>query len=266
MKEELKEGMRVLDIGANIGYYSLLLASIVGPTGKVYSIEPSSQNFRLLKENIALNHAENIVDVFHMGVSDKVSSENLYLSIHSNSHSFFRGTLHSKKTEKGEGETEPVEMTDVDSFVKGKEPIHFIRMDVEGFEVKVFQGMKSFIENSSNEIKILFEVHRSRYDEKDFNMREQLTRLFKLGFVPKTLIAKPLLKSKPYGIYPFSERGYSPDFLIPTDGFQRGYYTNISQNDVLDYVCSLGCVRALLLVRMPQAATQRETSYSRLSE
>src|SRR3989344_8248708 len=52
---KVKEGMHVLDLGANIGYYALIEASLVGPKGKVYAIEPSQSNFDLLNKNIGLN-------------------------------------------------------------------------------------------------------------------------------------------------------------------------------------------------------------------
>jgi len=250
IREELRPGMRVLDIGGNIGYYALLLGSIVGPEGKVYSIEPSSENFKLLKTNIKLNKKEDIIEAFHAGVSDTAGSDLLHLSEHSNLHGFFSTTLKPKKeTDSSEPCLEKIDMVDIDTFVKDKGLINFIRMDIEGFEAKVFRGMKSFIEKADHEIKILFEVHRSRYDDNEFNMRKELKRLFEAGFTPKTLIAKPLLESKPWGLYPFSQRGYSPNFVIKTDGFERGYYTNISNEDILDYVCSIGCVRALLLNR-----------------
>ena len=250
VKNEVKRGMVVLDIGANIGYYALLLESLVGPQGKVYAYEPSSENFSFLKDNVKLNNKESIIEVFHAGVSNKVDSKKLCISEHSNSHSFFENTLKPKyAANSSEPIMEKVDMVDVDTIAKGKKPINFIRMDVEGYEVKVFQGMRSFIKQSKHEIKILFEVHRSRYDDNEFNMRKELTWLFQSGFVPKVLIAKPLLESKPWGLYPFSERGYSPEMEIRTDGFKRGYYTSIADEDVLDYVCSIGCVRALLLCK-----------------
>ena len=254
IKEELQRGMTVLDIGANIGYYTLLLESLVGVEGKVYAIEPSSENINLLTENIKLNNKEDIIEVFHAAVSDKVGSKMLRISEHANSHSFFDNALHPRFTANSrEPIVEKVDTIDVDTFVENKNPINFIRMDVEGYEAKIFQGMHSFVKQSDHEIKILFEVHRSRYDDNEFNMRKELMWFFQAGFIPKTLIAKPLLESKPYGLHPFSERGYSPEFVIKTDGFKRGYYTNILNDDVLDYVCSIGCVRALLLCREVEA-------------
>jgi len=253
IREELHAGMRVLDIGGNIGYYALLLGSIVGREGKVYSFEPSSENFKLLNENIQLNKMEATVETFHAGISDRVGSDFLHLSEQSNSHSFFDTTNYPKYKKNGsEPCIEKINMIDIDTIVKDKAPIHFIRMDIEGFEVMAFRGMRSFLENTDHEIKILFEVHRSRYDDDKFNMKKELKRLFDAGFMPKILIAKPLLESKPWGLDPFLKKGYAPNFVIKTDRLERGYYTNISNTDTIDYVCSIGCVRALLLTRNAQ--------------
>jgi FkbM family methyltransferase len=249
LKNEIRRGMVVLDIGANIGYYALLLESLVGSQGKIYAYEPSCDNFNLLKDNIKLNNKENVIEVFHAGISDKVGSETLYISEESNIHNFITMYRPRSAGKSGEVDTEVVDMFDIDTLIKNKKPVNFIRMDTEGYEVKVFRGMKSFVKQTEHEIKILFEVHRSRYDDNEFNMRKELTWLFQSGFVPKVLIAKPLLNGKPWGLYPFSERGYRPDFMIKTDGFKRGYYTNILKEDVLDYVCTIGCVRALFLCR-----------------
>ena len=56
----LKSGDVFCDIGANIGYYTVLAAPIVGDTGKVVAIEPSPATFELLKQNIKLNNADNV--------------------------------------------------------------------------------------------------------------------------------------------------------------------------------------------------------------
>jgi protein-L-isoaspartate O-methyltransferase len=54
LQGELREGDCVVDIGANIGYYALMEARLVGSYGKVYAIEPVSYNFQLLENNIQL--------------------------------------------------------------------------------------------------------------------------------------------------------------------------------------------------------------------
>ena len=57
----VKEGDYVVDLGANIGYYTLIFAKLVGKKGKVFAFEPDKDNFRLLKKNIQTNCYSNIV-------------------------------------------------------------------------------------------------------------------------------------------------------------------------------------------------------------
>ena len=55
LQEIVKEGSRIFDIGANIGYYAVMEALMVGKEGEVIAIEPSPSNVRLLERNVALN-------------------------------------------------------------------------------------------------------------------------------------------------------------------------------------------------------------------
>jgi FkbM family methyltransferase len=59
-KDHVREGMHVVDAGANIGLYSLLAAKLVGPAGRVWSFEPNSENARLLLASAVLNRLENV--------------------------------------------------------------------------------------------------------------------------------------------------------------------------------------------------------------
>jgi len=60
IKDVVQPGWTAVDVGANIGYSTLLLASCVAPNGRVLAFEPLAQNFTMLQENIALNHHANI--------------------------------------------------------------------------------------------------------------------------------------------------------------------------------------------------------------
>lgn len=60
MKKEIKKGDVIVDIGANIGYYALLEARLVGKKGIVYAIEPVPRNIAILKKNIELNNYSNL--------------------------------------------------------------------------------------------------------------------------------------------------------------------------------------------------------------
>ena len=63
VKREIKEGDLVIDVGANIGYYTLIFAKLVGEKGKVYAFEPEPRSFKLLKKNVEENKYQNIMMV-----------------------------------------------------------------------------------------------------------------------------------------------------------------------------------------------------------
>ena len=83
VKKTVKEGWTVIDIGANIGYYTLLLSKLVGKNGKVIAFEPDKDSISMLKKNIKHNNCRN-VQIVPMAVSDHSGSGTLYIS---NSHS-----------------------------------------------------------------------------------------------------------------------------------------------------------------------------------
>ncbi|GAG39683.1 unnamed protein product, partial [marine sediment metagenome] len=61
LRKTLREGMTIIDIGANIGYYTLLMGKLVGKDGTVYAFEPEKNNYRLLEKNILINKIPNII-------------------------------------------------------------------------------------------------------------------------------------------------------------------------------------------------------------
>jgi len=75
--ELVKPGAAILDIGANIGYYSLLFAKLTGPSGQVFAFEPDPYSYDLLQQNILENGYTNIF-AFQLGVSDQNEELVLY--------------------------------------------------------------------------------------------------------------------------------------------------------------------------------------------
>jgi precorrin-6B methylase 2 len=59
----VQPGDRVVDVGAHVGYFTLLAARLCGPNGRVFAFEPHPDNFRLLERNIRENGAENVTAV-----------------------------------------------------------------------------------------------------------------------------------------------------------------------------------------------------------
>lgn len=130
----LKADSVILDIGANIGWYSLHLASKV-PHGKVIAFEPIPKTFDYLKRNIALNNLKNI-EIYNFGLSDKEEILDFYYDPKLTGATSLRN-LHEDR-EKIKIKCEVKRMDDVVPKLTGK--IDFIKCDVEGAEIFVIRG------------------------------------------------------------------------------------------------------------------------------
>ena len=133
----LKRGMTVVDIGANIGWYTLLSASRVGPEGKVFAFEPEPENFSVLSRGIKDNSFTN-VSAFQNVVSDFNGVAALHLSKFSGGHSI--------KDDFGK-ETIPIQSTRLDNLLHGLgvQDVDVMKVDVEGAEPEVLLGAGSLI-------------------------------------------------------------------------------------------------------------------------
>ena len=252
LKNELREGMTVWDIGANIGYYALMEANYVGSTGKVYAVEPSPSSYELLKKNLELNDYVGRVETFQLAISNNNGKSELYLSEMSNMNTFNPHLFRFRRIAGNlSGTALMVPTSDVRSFTKDKRRMDLVRIDIEGHEVDVFESMIKAVEQEGFSAGILFETHFPKYDDTHNNMRKQLKRLFELGYSPKWMASTDEKKAR------FGEKGYSPGVLIKTDGVERGLYENVRTDDAIELICDLGGVRTVFLKRKMHSGSTR---------
>ncbi len=146
-KSYIKPGDTVLDIGANIGYLTLLAAKQTGLGGKVYAFEPETENFRLLRKNTEVNGCSNVIAV-NKAVADKDGPLKLYINP-----TFAPG----HKTGTGEGGVE-IEGIALDNFIKEK--VDFIKIDIEGGEYTALRGMEQILSKNPS-VKMILEYKKN---------------------------------------------------------------------------------------------------------
>lgn len=148
VKTEIRKGDIVLDIGANIGYYTLIFANLVGPEGKVFAFEPDPGNFALLEKNVEANGYHNVILV-NKAVSNKNGKIKLYLSDDIGDHRIYDSGDGRKSVE-----IEAIRLDDY--FKQGNSRVNFIKMDIQGAEWEAIQGMNLLLQKNKD-LKVITE-------------------------------------------------------------------------------------------------------------
>ena len=137
--ESLSPGDHVLDIGANVGVFSLLAARRVGREGRIYSVEPVGKNVRSLCASILRNGFEN-VSLFPLAASDKASVIGVIRRSDSSN-----GIVDSNI--KGMDAVDFVPTQRLDFLLAAIERLDVVKIDIEGHEPIAWKGLKSVMEN-----------------------------------------------------------------------------------------------------------------------
>lgn len=126
----LRPGMRVIDVGANIGYYTLMIAQGIGPQGHIIAIEPSPENLPELKLNISSNRISATVIPCAVGSHNRRGVG-------------LRSGINSGLTEDTDAIAYQVDQVSLDSVVT--EPVDFVKLDIEGFEYLALLGAQRLL-------------------------------------------------------------------------------------------------------------------------
>ena len=145
MSRQIRQGDIVLDIGAHIGYYTLIFAKLVGPAGLVFAFEPEPSSFAVLKENIRMNAYTNVVPE-QLAITSERGEAPLYINpIQPGDNRIYDSHDGSPFVK-----VKAVSLDDYFSFYTGE--IDFIKMDIQGAEMAALQGMSSLLRKSPSVI------------------------------------------------------------------------------------------------------------------
>jgi len=151
----------IIDIGANIGAFSILTASIAKNV-KVYAYEPMADNFDLLLNNIRINKLDKIIKPFNLGISQKCEERKLYLNNRSSGHS-----LYSKNKHQGSINVRCISLKQC--FDKNKIDIcHLLKMDCEGAEFEILYNTPHDYFYKIKEIRMEWHNQSSKRDNVDY--------------------------------------------------------------------------------------------------
>jgi FkbM family methyltransferase len=177
VKEQVKRGMVVADVGANFGYYTVLLSRLAGDSGKVYAFEPSSGFRSRLKGHLQANHCENVV-VSENALSDEPGTAELFTGDSTGSFLAFAGR-----------EPEEVQCMTFDEFVKRNNVsrLDFMKVDIDGHESKFVAGAAESLRRFQPTILIEFShLHLLLSGSGSEELAKQLTGLGYVLYSEKT--------------------------------------------------------------------------------
>lgn len=143
LRAHVRPGMRVIDIGANQGLYTLLFSGLVGEAGTVWAFEPDDVLFASLEENLAANAATN-VRALHRALGAASGTMTLYRSLLNSGDNRLAAAGRDRAHVPVEVAVEPLE-----NLLAGGR-VDFIKMDVQGWEMEVFRGMGRLLDDPVN--------------------------------------------------------------------------------------------------------------------
>jgi FkbM family methyltransferase len=176
VRKSLVRGDTFIDVGANIGYYTLIASQIVGTEGRIFAFEPEPHNFARLQQNVDLNRASNVIPV-PFAVSDRSGSVSLYVPKGQPGQS----QLLQFDQNESEMRVNAIALDDYFRQFDSNSKISLIKMDIEGAEVLALRGMKALV-RSNPTVRLIAEVFPEKMKNLGGSADEFLAELRELGF------------------------------------------------------------------------------------
>lgn len=166
-----------LDVGANIGYYSLLASRLVGPGGSVVAVEASPATFQAFSDNLAINSVTN-VRALNLAASDRPGRLKLYRG---EEHNSGRATLVEGHGLELEAEVPAAPLNSILSAEEVRR-LRLAKIDVEGAEAQVVAGMSALIEQGRPDLEVIIEINPSQLERQGTSAQAVLAPFLRAGY------------------------------------------------------------------------------------
>jgi len=236
---EVRPDDKVLDLGANIGYYAIMEAMKLSEAGHVYAIEPDPRNTHFFEQNMILNNLSDKVDFQQGAISNHNGKATFGLHKRTNLNSF----NFTKNKSNSDIHEVQVDVIDFGDYIKGLGGVDLVRMDVEGHEFEIFQSLVNLLSSDKKLAPrtIIFETHC--YKSPNL-MRKIMHQLFEFGYKAKYITSDDELGSDNAII---AQSGYIPNFVISEWGVSRGIYQDIKSVDAAELISNWEGTRTVCL-------------------
>ena len=204
--EILRRGSTVVDVGANVGFFTFLAAKIVGPKGRVVSFEPEPTSFSLLARSLSRNKFSNVI-LIPKSLSDVEGERTLYLSAtdHKGMHSIVYDSG-------GPNISVPSVKLDTEAARLGLDHIDLLKIDAEGAEPEILAGAVELL-SERRVLNLIFEWEHAENWLENERLVRRLFSTYDAFLVPRSLPFLPIKKVK--------------DNLALADMFQNRFGTNL---------------------------------------
>ena len=183
-KAAVRPGSTVLDIGANIGTYTLLFGQWAGPNGRVFAFEPAPETFAALSRHVALNGLEKVIFPVRQAISD-----------HAGTMPFFAAGTQGTNRLVTDGEAsfsaavQQIETLTIDEFCtrRSLKP-DVIKIDIEGFELAALRGAEKTLRSRARELTVFVEMHPTTWRTLGLTRDDIVGELTRQGYTAEPLI------------------------------------------------------------------------------
>jgi FkbM family methyltransferase len=173
--EAIQPGMVVLDIGAFVGWYTLVAARRVGAGGMVFGFEPDPRNYALLRRNLRSNRFDGGVIAVPKAVAERRGVATFFL----------HGGDQSRSSLIASTEAQPTTLVGtvvIDDFLSPDIKVDIVKIDIEGGELRALKGMRETLQRAGRSVKLFVECNPAALRWAGESPQSLLSELAQLGF------------------------------------------------------------------------------------